>query len=150
MKKRIVPPFLVALAAVLLVMPSCNRTKTIKPQRKAITEAVYASGFLVPKNEYKVLALGDGYITAKYKEGGDEVKKGEVIFQIQNDASGARLGASSAAYELAKLNSGENSPVFTDLKNRIKSAEAKFRNDSVNYTRFKNMFDAGATTRAQF
>jgi HlyD family secretion protein len=150
MKKKIIAALSLPLVALLLVTASCNRSKTIKPQRKSITEAVYASGFLVPKNEYKVFALGDGYITAKYKEGGDEVKKGEIIYQIQNDASSARLGASSAAYDLAKLNSDENSPVLTDLRSRIKSAEAKFKNDSTNYIRFKNMFDAQAVTKAQF
>ncbi|MES2621710.1 MAG: HlyD family efflux transporter periplasmic adaptor subunit [Bacteroidota bacterium] len=140
----------VLISIVLFTFASCNKTKTIKPERKSITEAVYASGFLVPRNEYKVFALSDGYIVAKYKEGGDSVRKGESIFQIQNDASAARLGASSAAYDLAKMNSDENSPVLTDLKNKIKSAEAKFKNDSLNYQRYKNMFDAQAVTKAQF
>src|ERR1041385_6406329 len=93
----------------LLSFLACNRTKTVSPEYKSIIEAVYASGFLVPKNEYKVFTLGDGYIVAKLKDGGDEVKKGEAIFQIQNDASAARFGASSASYELARLNSDENS-----------------------------------------
>lgn len=144
----LIPAAIITVA--LLAVVSCNKTKTIKPERKSITEAVYASGFLVPKNEYKVFALGDGYIVAKHKEGGDEVKKGESIFQIQNDASAAKLGAASSAYDMAKLNSDENSSVLIDLKSRIKSAEAKFKNDSLNYTRYKNMFDAKAVTKAQF
>ncbi len=144
----IIPVVLITIGLVGFV--SCNRTKTIKPERKSITEAVYASGFLVPKNEYKVFALGDGYITAKYKEGGDTVKKGETIFRIQSDAAAARLSAAAAGLEFAKQNSEDNSPVLTDLKNKIKSAEAKFKNDSLNYIRFKNMFDAQAVTRAQF
>lgn len=149
-KKLLLPLLLAALVVVALTVVSCNRTKTIKPERKAITEAVYASGFLVPRNEYKVYALADGYITGKYKDGGDTVKKGEVIFQIQNEASAARLGASSAALDLAKLNSADNSPVLTDLRNKIKSADAKFRNDSLNYVRYKNMFEAQAVTKAQY
>ncbi len=134
----------------VVMISSCNRSKTIKPERKSITEAVYASGFLVPKNEYKVYALGDGYVTAKYKEGGDDVKNGESIYLIQSDASLAKLGAASAAVNLARLNTGENSPVLTDLKNKIKSAEAKFKNDSLNYIRYKNMLDANAVTKSQF
>lgn len=137
-----------ALAGIIL-LSACKKTKTIKPEHKAITEAVYASGFLVPKDEYKVYALADGYITAKYKEAGDSVKKGEAIMQVQNDATVARLGASASAYDLARSNAGENSPVLADLKNKIKSAEAKAKNDSLNYARFKNMFDAGAVTKSQ-
>lgn len=143
----------IAAAAIVLValgLAACNKTKTIKPEHKAITEAVYASGFLVPKNEYKVFALSDGYIVSKNKEGGDDVKRGEEIYKIQNDASGAKLGASTSAYDLAKLNASDNSPVLLDLKNKIKSAESKFKNDSINFVRYKNMFDAQAVTKGQF
>lgn len=141
---------LIPIGIVLFIVFKKNKVETIKPERKAITEAVYASGFLVPKNEYKVFALSDGYIVAKNKEGGDTIKRGEEIYRIQNDASAAKLGASSSALDLAKLNASENSPILLDLKNKIKSAEAKFKNDSANYFRSKNMFDAQAITKAQF
>lgn len=140
----------IVISVVLFSVFKKNKEATIKPERKAITEAVYASGFLVPKNEYKVFALSDGYIVAKNKEGGSDVKRGEEIYKIQNDASGAKLGASTSAYDLARLNASDNSPVLLDLKNKIKSAEAKFKNDSLNFARYKNMFDAQAVTKGQF
>lgn len=148
--KKLFPAFLfTGLVLTVLLFAQCNRSKTIHAQHKAITEAVYASGFLVPKNEYKVYALADGYITEKYKQAGDEVKKDEAILQVQNDATAAKLSASGSAYELAKQNASDNSPVLLDLKNKIKSAEAKYRNDSLNYQRYKNMFDANALTKSQ-
>ena len=128
---------------------SCNRAKTVKPVRKAITEAVYASGYIVPKNEYKLYALSDGYITAKYKDDGDTVKKGEAIFKVQNDAYVSRMNASALSFDVAKKNSEETSPILMDLKNKIRSSEAKYRNDSLNYVRNKNIFDAGAITKSQ-
>lgn len=140
--------FLVALAAVLVT--ACNKTKTVHPVRKAITEAVYASGYIVPKNEYKVFALSDGYIVAKYKDDGDSVRKGEAIYKVQNDAFAARLSATSSAYELAKRNSEEGAPVLMDLMNKVRSAEAKAKNDSINLQRNKNMLDANAITKAQY
>jgi multidrug efflux pump subunit AcrA (membrane-fusion protein) len=148
MKTKII--FLSVAIIAGFTISSCNRTKTVKPVRKAITEAVYASGYIVPKNEYKVYALADGYIVAKYKDDGDSVKKGDPIYKVQNDAFAARLNASSTAYESAKKNYEENSPVLMDLKNKIRSAEAKVKNDSLNYVRYKNMFDANAVTRSQF
>lgn len=149
-KKYLIPIPIIAIAVVLFVVFKKNKVETVKPEHKAITEAVYASGFLVPRNEYKVYALSDGYIVAKSKEGGDEVKNGEEIYKVQNDAVSSKLGASLSALELAKLNASENSPVLLDLKNKIKSAEAKYKNDSLNYTRYKNMFDAKAVTQAQY
>ncbi|HLP20618.1 MAG TPA: HlyD family efflux transporter periplasmic adaptor subunit [Chitinophagales bacterium] len=141
---------IIPVVILIVVFSRKNKGETIKPQRKAITEAVYASGFLVPRNEYKVYALSDGYVVAKSKDGGDDVKKGEEIFRIQNDASAAKLGASSSALDMARMNASDNSPVLLDLKSKIKSAEAKYRNDSINYMRYKNMFDAQAVTKTQF
>ncbi len=150
-KKILIPVAIVVVAALIVfVVLKKNKTATIKAEHKAITEAVYASGFLVPKNEYKVYALSDGYITAKNKDGGDEVKRGEEIFKVQNEASAAKLGASSSALDLAKINASENSPVLLDLKNKIKSAEAKFRNDSLNLIRYKNMLEGQAVTKTQY
>lgn len=149
-KKKIFLLPLIPISILIFVFTRKNKAETIKPERKGITEAVYASGFLVPKNEYKVFALGDGYIVSKTKEGGDAIKRGEEIYKIQNDAIGAKLGASTSAYELARLNASDNSPVLLDLKNKIKSAEAKFKNDSINFVRYKNMLDAQAVTKGQF
>jgi multidrug efflux pump subunit AcrA (membrane-fusion protein) len=117
-KKYLIPIPVVAIAVVLFVIFKKNKVETVKPEHKAITEAVYASGFLVPRNEYKVYALSDGYIVSKGKEGGDEVKRGEEIYKVQNDAVSSKLGASSSALELAKLNASESSPVLLDLKNK--------------------------------
>ncbi|MDB5282698.1 MAG: efflux transporter family, subunit [Bacteroidota bacterium] len=131
-------------------MVSCSGPKPVKPERKAITEAVYASGYIVPKDEYKLYALSDGYIIAKYKHDGDSIKKGEAIFKVQNDAFSARLSAASTTYDLAKRNSNESSPILMDLKNKVRSAEAKNRNDSINLVRYKNMFAANAVTKTQY
>lgn len=134
----------------MLAAASCNRTKTVSPQRKSITEAVYASGFIVARDEYKVYALADGYIVKKLRKDGDDVSTGDALFHVQNDALAARAGASSSAYDLAKQNAGENSTVLTDLKNKIRSAEAKFKNDSLQYIRYKNMVGLGAVTQVQY
>ena len=149
MKKRLLTAALAA-SIVLLSVSSCKRSQTVKPERKSITEAVYASGFIVAKDEYKVYALADGYIVNKFKQDGDDVAKGDALFHVQNDALAARAGASSSAYELAKLNAGDNSAILSDLKNKIKSAEAKFKNDSIQYTRYKSMLDANAVTQTQY
>lgn len=141
--------FSVAIFSVIILLSSCGKTKTVKPQRKAITEAVYASGYIVPKNEYKVYALSDGYIIAKYKDDGDSIKKNEAIFKVENNTFSARLSASQSSFELAKKNADESSPVLADLRNKIRSAQVKLTNDSVNYVRNKNMFASGAVTRSQ-
>ena len=149
MRNKILFTLAVATVIVVIALSSCNKSKTIKPQRKSITEAVYASGYIVPKNEYKVYALADGYIVSKLKQDGDSIKKGEAIYKVQNNAFAARLSASHSNFDLAKKNQDENAPILADLKNKIKTAQVKMTNDSVNLMRYKNMFAAGAVTKAQ-
>jgi len=149
MKKKIILGSAIGMVVLVCLLMSCNKAKTVKPEHKAITEAVYASGYIVPKNEYKVFALADGYIIAKYKDDGDSVKKGEAIYKVENNTFSARLNASHSAYDLAKRNIDENAPILADLKDKIRTAEARAKNDSINYIRNKNMFVANAITKSQ-
>jgi len=149
MKTKIHFTFPVFSLAVVLLFTGCNKTKTVKPIHKSITEAVYASGYIVPKNEYKVYALSDGYIVSKFKDDGDSINKGEAIYKVENNTFAARLSASRSSFDLAKRNVGEDAPVLADLRNKIKTAQVKLNNDSANYARYKNMFAAGAVTRSQ-
>ncbi len=149
MKKKLPLAIIPLVIVAIVIAVSCNRNKTVRPERKSITEAVYASGYIVPRNEYKVYALSDGYITARFKNAGDDIKKGEVLYQVQNEASSTKYGATMTAYDIAKSNADENSAILSDLRNKINSAKAKFSNDSLNYVRYKNMFNAGAATKSQ-
>jgi len=142
--------FLPVAALFSFLLIGCNRDKTVQPQQKSIVEAVYASGYLVPERQYKVYALADGYITNVLKDAGDTVKRGEGILQIQSDVVSARYAASNSALELAQLNAGENSPVLSEQRSRLRSAQLKYSNDSLNFSRIKNMFEAGAVPQSQF
>ncbi len=140
-----------AVAVALIVTAgSCNRGKNLHASHKSITEAVYASGFVAARNMYKVYALTDGNIVAKYHVAGDTVAQGEALYRVQSDASTAKLGASSSAYRLAIENAKDNSPVLQDLQIKINNAETLLANDRTTFTRMKNMYDAGAVSKTQY
>jgi HlyD family secretion protein len=132
-----------------LSMTGCNRSKPIHATHKTITEAVYASGFVAARNLYKVYALTDGNIVAKYHVAGDSVNEGDALFRVQSDGSTAKLSASSSAYKLAIENAKDNSPVLQDLQIKIRSAETVLANDQNSYNRMKSMYDAGAVSKTQ-
>lgn len=142
--------YIVSLLTLTALASSCNSNETVKPIKKNLTEAVYASGFLVAENEYNVFALSDGYIVEKPKKSGDLVTKGETILRIQSDAPSAKMDAAMAAAEIARQNIGSNSTILNELKLKISNAAAKMSNDSINFIRFKNMFNAGAATKTQY
>lgn len=140
--------YLVITAFVLF--SACKQNQTVKPVQKSLVEAVYASGFVVSKNEYKLYAIGDGYIVRQFKKAGDEVKAGEAIYQIQNESQSARFDAANNAYRIAQQNLQNNSPVLQEIQNTIENASLKFRNDSIAFSRAKNMFEQGVITQNEF
>ncbi|MBX2902558.1 MAG: HlyD family efflux transporter periplasmic adaptor subunit [Chitinophagales bacterium] len=143
--KHSIAAFFIALA-----FTSCNKKETVQVKKKSIVEAVYASGFVVPKNEYKLYAIGDGYMVQQYKKAGDEVKAGEAVFQIQSENQIARLDAANSAYRIARQNTQNTSPILQELQNTIKNAQLKFTNDSLSFVRAKNMFTQGVITQTEF
>jgi HlyD family secretion protein len=128
---------------------SCSRSgDTVKPQRKDITEAVYASGKIISENEYTVFALSNGTVKEKKVREGDVVSKNQVLYIISNDAPSARLDAARSAYENARSNVSEHSGILNDLRLAVENAHVKFSNDSLNYFRLKKLLKENATSQS--
>ncbi|MEP7234701.1 MAG: efflux RND transporter periplasmic adaptor subunit [Ignavibacteriota bacterium] len=127
----------------------CSKSGTIHPQRKDIIETVYASGSIIPANEYTVFSQTGGTVLRKLVSDGDTVAKGQTLYEIRNDAQSSRLVASEAAYQNAVLNGSDNSPVLRELKLAEQSADSKFKTDSVEYERYKKLHADGIITKSQ-
>ena len=138
------------MASSIITLQSCNNAKTIHPVRKSIVEAVYASGFVAARNQYKVYALTDGNIVSKFHVAGDLVKTGDPLYLVQSQGPTAKLSANSSAYALAMKNAKDNSPILQDLQLKINSAQTVLDNDQKTYDRYKNMYEANAISKSQF
>lgn len=143
---RIFPIFLFTLS----FLNGCSKTSSVHPQRKDITETVYASGIIIPHNEYTVFSLTGGTVLQKLVSDGDSVAKGQTLFVIRNDAQSARLFAAEETSRNSELNISENSPVIAELELTMQSAEAKFHADSLEYERYKHLREGDAITKSQF
>jgi multidrug efflux pump subunit AcrA (membrane-fusion protein) len=139
------------LAFILLIgLTSCKDESTVQPQRKNIIETVYASGSIIPLNEYTSFALANGIVIEKRATDGDIVSKGDIIYVILNEAQSARYSAAQQAYSIASGNLAEGSPILSELRLAVQSAAAKFKTDSAQYVRYRNLLDSGIITRSQF
>lgn len=135
----------------VLVLQSCaDKKQTIMPEYKMLTEAVYASGNLLPKNEYKVIAQADGVLLRKIAEEGDTVFIGQTLFELQNDKQSIRSGNALEQYRIARNNALNQSPVLQELEAATASAKARWQNDSVNHVRYKNLLENKATSRIDY
>ncbi|MBS1659947.1 MAG: HlyD family efflux transporter periplasmic adaptor subunit [Bacteroidetes bacterium] len=140
-------PYLLLPAATCLLL-SCHKPAQIHLQTKDIIETVYASGTITSDNEYSLVALTNGTILDKNIKDGDPVRKGQLLFVIRNEAAAARYQASLDNLHNTELNLSGNSPLLNDLELTLRSAGIKLRNDSINYYRWKNLWDQGIGTRS--
>ncbi|MBS1501774.1 MAG: biotin/lipoyl-binding protein, partial [Bacteroidetes bacterium] len=139
---------LIICLAPLILIAACQNNNLVHPQRKDIIETVYASGKIMADSEYTVYALNPGTVIKKMAKEGDTVKKGQILYVINNTAPAAKLNAANVSYETAKQNLSANSRVLTDLKIAMQNAAIKFSNDSLQYFRLKNLWEQNIGTKS--
>src|SRR6267154_5094725 len=139
---------LLALAGAFL---GCgNRSNHSNPELKPLMEAVYASGFVVSKNEYQVFAQAEGYVVETVAPEGTDVKKGDVIFNLESQQQNARYRMAKEAYDMASNNYRNGSPVLNELEAAVRSAGTKAHYDSTNLVRYTNLLKQNAAPRAEY
>jgi multidrug efflux pump subunit AcrA (membrane-fusion protein) len=99
-------------------------------------------------SEYTVYALNPGTVIRKLVKEGDPVKKNQLLYVINNTVPSAKLDAATVAYNTAKQNVSGNSNVLNDLKIAMRNADIKFSNDSLQYTRLKNLWAQNIGTKS--
>ncbi|MGB0525445.1 MAG: efflux RND transporter periplasmic adaptor subunit, partial [Flammeovirgaceae bacterium] len=130
---------------------SCQQQENvIQAEYKKLTEAVYASGNVLPTNDHKLYTEATGFLVEQLVDEGDEVKKGQVLFIIKSHQQDSRTQAAKTAYQIAQLNNSQQSPVINDLKISLAKAHTKLQNDSINYFRQKQLFSKKATSKVQY
>lgn len=141
------------IAALLLVfaLASCGgKNETVHPEKKDLTQAVYASGKIFPKGDYKVSARLPGYVQEILVKIGDTVKAGQPLLRIRSEISDINVAAAKNQYQLASRNASENGPVLSALKQEVSAAESKYNLDSTNYKRYENLLKSNSASQLQF
>nr|MBK9653240.1 efflux RND transporter periplasmic adaptor subunit [Bacteroidota bacterium] len=130
---------LLLLVYVLCIFSSCkNKTETISPETKGITESVYASGTIKSQNQYQVFSKVSGILQTIFVKEGDTIKKGDALFQLNND--NARLSTDNARLAAQTADYINNKNKLEYLKNVIALARKKLATDSLLFERQKNLW----------
>jgi len=120
-----------------------------QPRLKQLTEAVYASGTLVPENEYTVKSSVDGFLTHIRVVDGDSVRKGMLLFTVSNENIEASVATASRLLIKTRSVAEINSPAVKDLQHRLSVAITKFKNDSLQRLRYNNLYAQDAISKSQ-
>lgn len=126
-----------------IVAFSCGKAEeeVIFPEKKSLTESVYASGVVKAKDQYEAFTLASGPIEEIYFREGDTVQVGAPILKIFSERE--KLGRESAQLSQNYSDFHANQSRIRDLELSIDLAKSKKQNDSLLLVRQKNLWSKG-------
>ncbi|HYK77647.1 MAG TPA: efflux RND transporter periplasmic adaptor subunit [Daejeonella sp.] len=131
-----------------LLLQCCNNKKeVVKARISTITESVYASGIIKAQQQYQVFSTVNGILQKKYVTEGQEVKKGDPLFLIENQTPILNTENARLALELSQKNASANSAQLQELETILNTAKDKLQNDSIMFFRQKNLWSQNVGSR---
>ncbi len=137
------------LPLVLLVSITACKPKydEASPKIAPVTEAVFASGSIEPKDAYTVTSLSDGFIVKSYVSENDLVRDGQLLFQLDNRQQHTQVNIARNNVEFASVNAADNSPTLMQIKAQIDAARAKMQADSINMARYERLYTTNSVSK---
>lgn len=135
----------------LLLLTACGSDdENIKPELQPITESVYASLTVEPKDLYNVYAAAPGIIDSLLVEEGALVNTDEKLAQIV--AQNPELNAASARLnvELAQEKYEGQASLLASIREEIEIAKSQLKLDSLNFVRQKNLWEERIGSEVEF
>lgn len=137
------------ISAALLI--ACGRKMAeTHPQRKDITETVFASGTLEPEDKYNLTAQTDGYIIELRFDDGDTVKAGQTLAVIDNKTNLISTESAGALLGIAAQNASPEGPTLQQASQNLAFLKEKFLQDSLQLVRYKNLFQSNSVSKLEF
>lgn len=138
---------LVPILLVLIVGGCSSKTESIHPKVQNISSSVYASGTIKSKSQYQAVPLVSGIIQEVFVDDGDYVRKGQLLFRIDNRAQ--LINEENAALSASYYDLGSNQDKLEDARNAIRLAREKLKTDSLMYVRQLNLFNQNVISQVE-
>jgi len=135
----------------IALLCSCSQKETgIHPDLTTITEAVYGTATVVPKDAYTVYSPVNGIIDQSNLEEGALVKQGDELFSIGKQRAALEKKKANQNYARARESYQGEAAILKEMDERLKSAELNLVNDSVNYARQARLWEQNIGSRQAF
>jgi len=133
------------------LLNSCGKKYTeTKPEYRDITETVFASGVLVPENQYNLTAESDGYLIALNFEEGDIVETGYLLAEIDNKTSDINLLGANQLLDIAISNLSPSAPALKQIEANLLSAEQKMKQDEIQMERYRKLYATNSVSKLEY
>ena len=133
-----------------LLFVSCKKEEYITPKRINMTESIYSSVIIQPDSLYQVYAVISGILEKIVVEEGDIITKNQTLFKVINTTPELNAKNAKLALDLANDNYSGGINVLQSIKDEINAAHLKYKNDSINYFRQKNLWDQKIGSKIEF
>lgn len=142
------PSFTGLTAAALLLTGCFQSDKVTTPLRKDIVQVVYASGKIYPVNHIVLAPKVSGYVEKVLVKNGDVVPAGAPLVVLSNPNSETNVAIARENLALSEQYNRTDAYQLNAAWQDVQTAYARFRLDSINYTRQRNLWDQDISTRA--
>lgn len=144
MKRLAVYITAVGLLSAAACKPKYDETS---PKMAPVTEAIFASGTIEPKDAYIISAYSDGFLVKSYVTENDIVLDKQLLFRLDNRQQNTQVKIAQNNLEYARVNAAANSPTLLQIKAQIDAARIKMQNDSVNLGRYEKLFATNSVSK---
>ena len=124
--------------------------QTGKVQRQDLATVVSASGEIKPKTYVNIGANAFGKITHLYVREGDQVKKGQLLVQLENVQSSADVNANDAALEAAQTDAIAADASLKTAQADVQRAQADYDRNKLDWERAQSLFKDGLIAKSDF
>ncbi|WP_340202051.1 efflux RND transporter periplasmic adaptor subunit [Ascidiimonas sp. W6] len=139
------------LFSLLVCLYGCNEgNDKILPEKSEIIESVYASVIIQPDSLYEVYAAVGGILEQNLVAEGDLIVKNKALMQILNTTPKLNMENARLTYELSKERYDGSTAILAEIEDEISAATLKYKNDSINYFRQKNLWEQRIGSQVTF
>jgi HlyD family secretion protein len=155
-KKIAIGAGIVVLVAIIIgftVHQSRKNVTTVqtgKVQREDLATVVSASGEIKPKTYVNIGANAYGKIIHLYVKEGEQVKKGQLLAQIDNVQSAADMNATQAALQAAETDAAAADAALRTAQADLQRAQADYDRNKLDWERAQNLYKDGLIAKSDF
>ena len=117
------------------------------PKMAPVTEAVFASGSIEPKDAYTLTSLSDGFIVKSYVTENDLVHDKQLLFQLDNRQQNTQVRIAETNMAYARINAASNAPALLQIKAQIEAARVKMQTDSMTLVRYERLLATNSVSK---
>ena len=121
-----------------------------QPKSGNVTESVYASGVIKAENQYTVFSTVSGFLQKVNVNVGQEIAKGQSLFQIESEKAQLNTDNAQLAYELSNNSNQLIQDKISEMELKVQSAKDKLVLDESIYNRSKNVKAYNAISEVDF